>query len=91
MHIFTKFTNLRYLNSGPSLIWYSEVSFGISPPNVFTSTLLELYIRLKSFTDCLYLLDGRFNQLQIFHVKIPCIRSSRVTVINQVHYFDNII
>ncbi|CAF5159199.1 unnamed protein product, partial [Rotaria magnacalcarata] len=35
------------------------------------------------FNDCLYLLDGRFNQLRILHINIAWIRrSSRVTINN---------
>ena len=39
-------------------------------PTIFSSTLLELHIKLVKFHDCLYLLDGRFNQLRKFHVDI---------------------
>ncbi|CAF1509746.1 unnamed protein product [Rotaria magnacalcarata] len=33
------------------------------PPTISSSTLLELHVILETFTDCLYLLDGRFNSL----------------------------
>ena len=32
--------------------------------NFRSSTLLYMKIRTQSFVDCLYLLDGRFNQLR---------------------------
>jgi hypothetical protein len=32
-------------------------------PNFHSSTLLKLTISVQCFYDCLYLLDGRFNQL----------------------------
>jgi hypothetical protein len=32
--------------------------------NFRSSTLLNLKINIQSFEDCLYLLDGRFNQLR---------------------------
>jgi hypothetical protein len=86
-HIFNTFTNLRILNIGPSLIWYQYLSFKISPPTVISSTLLELYVCLSGFSDCLYLLDGRFNQLRTFHVNIDFITSSRLVINNMVNNF----
>ncbi|CAF3806548.1 unnamed protein product [Rotaria sp. Silwood1] len=69
-HIFIVFTNLQYLNFHPFSIYFPRLSFDISSPIVFCSTLLELYVNVECFTDCLYLLDGRFNQLQTLHVNI---------------------
>ncbi|CAF0883101.1 unnamed protein product [Rotaria sordida] len=39
-------------------------------PNVRSSTLLKLIINVHSFDDCLYLLDGRFDQLHTLHVDL---------------------
>ncbi|CAF0992612.1 unnamed protein product [Adineta steineri] len=69
-HIFNTFTNLQVLNVGPLSIWNQYLSFRISPPTVISSTLLELYVGLVDFSDCLYLLDGRFSQLHTFHVNM---------------------
>ncbi|CAF2208551.1 unnamed protein product [Rotaria magnacalcarata] len=44
--------------------------------DIKSSTLLELHICLKRFSDCLYLLDGRFNKLHTLHVDIDTIISS---------------
>ncbi|CAF2774806.1 unnamed protein product [Rotaria sp. Silwood2] len=71
-HIFNMFTNLQYLNYYPSFLCYQRVSFRSSPPTVFSSTLLELRVKVLYVADCLYLLDGRFNQLQTFYVYIEC-------------------
>jgi hypothetical protein len=68
--IFTMFSNLQYLNFGPSSSAYHRLSFGFSHSIVFSSTLLELHIIVDSYEDCLYLLDGRFNQLHTFYVTI---------------------
>jgi hypothetical protein len=87
IHIFTTFPNLRLLNYCPSLIWYQYLSFHKSPPTVISSTLLELYVCLTSFQDCLYFLDGRFNQLRTFHVHIDSIHPSRVLIDNKVDYY----
>jgi hypothetical protein len=62
------------------------LTFNISSSTVFSSNLLELHINLEHFTDCLYLLDGRFNQLCTLYVNISVIILSHV-VINQVNYF----
>ena len=71
---------------GWSLAQFHQISFDISPPSVFSSTLLELHVSLSSFTDCLYLLDGRFNRLHTFHVRIPQIAASTLTIKNEVNY-----
>ncbi|CAF1650921.1 unnamed protein product [Rotaria magnacalcarata] len=77
-HIFNTFTNLRILNIGPSSIWNQYLSFDISRPTVISSTLLELYVGLTRFSDCLYLLDGRFDRLHTFHANIKLINSHLV-------------
>ncbi|CAF1460558.1 unnamed protein product [Rotaria sordida] len=46
------------------------------------STLLELHVSVTNFSDCLYLLDGRFNQLHTFYVNIAYTRFSRLTINN---------
>ncbi|CAF4101490.1 unnamed protein product, partial [Rotaria sordida] len=43
-------------------------------PNICSSTLLQLNIKVQCFNDCLYLLDGRFNQLHTFYVDLVQIR-----------------
>jgi len=78
--IFTMFTNLKYLNFGPSSLFLQRLLFSTSPSTIFSSTLLELHVCLFSFNDCLYLLDGRFDQLRVFYVHISWIEfSSRLT------------
>ncbi|CAF2703492.1 unnamed protein product [Rotaria sp. Silwood2] len=39
-------------------------------PNIRSSTLLKLIINVHSFDDCLYLLDGRFDQLHTLRVDL---------------------
>ncbi|CAF1178363.1 unnamed protein product [Rotaria sordida] len=82
-HIFNMFTNLKYLNFDPFFLCYQRISFS-SPPTVFSSTLLELYVKVMCVKDCLYLLDGRFNQLRTFCVDIGLLFPSRsVLIINK--------
>ncbi|CAF1196216.1 unnamed protein product [Adineta steineri] len=71
--IFIQYPNLQYLNFGPSSTLYRHLSFSNSSPICISSNLLELHVSLSNFTDCLYILDGRFNQLRIFHVNISSI------------------
>ncbi len=85
--ILTMFYNLKYFYFGPSFHSSQRLSFGNSPPNIFSSTLLELYVSLNDLTDCLYLLDGRFNQLHTLHVHISDNNSMDVKINNKVNYF----
>jgi len=87
--ILSMFTNLQCLNFGPSLSHCQELSFDISRSTIFASTLLELHINLGGILDCLYLLDGHFNQLHTLHVNICSIDSSNwLSMYNKVNYFD---
>ncbi|CAF1225193.1 unnamed protein product [Adineta steineri] len=52
--------------------------------NIRSSTLSKLIIRVESINDCLYLLDGRYNQLHTFHVDILGIAFQNRTI-NQDH------
>jgi hypothetical protein len=86
-HIFNMFTNLQYLNFDPFFLCYQRISFGSSPSTVFSSTLLELRVKVMYVQDCLYLLDGRFNQLQTFCVDIGISSSRSVLIINKVCFY----
>ncbi|CAF1560509.1 unnamed protein product [Rotaria sp. Silwood1] len=83
-HIFCMFTNLQYLNFNPSLNLHQTISMEISRLSFFSSTLLELHINVGCFLDCLYLLDGHFNQLHTFHVNIyDIVLSNRLSMYNK--------
>lgn len=71
-HIFNIFTNLQNLNIDPLFLCYERISFRYSPPTVFSSTLLELRVKVKFINDCLYLLDDCFHQLRTLYVDIQC-------------------
>ncbi|CAF3155442.1 unnamed protein product [Rotaria sp. Silwood2] len=49
------------------------LSFHDEIPMFSSSLLRELHINVSSLTECLYLLDGRLNQLHIFNVNIEII------------------
>ena len=64
------FTNLKYLNFGRSSIRDEGLYFCMTRPTVISSNLLELHVCLHTFCDCLYLLDGHFNQLRTLYVDV---------------------
>ncbi|CAF3375804.1 unnamed protein product, partial [Rotaria sp. Silwood2] len=49
-------------------------------PTIISLNLLELHICVNYFSDLLYLLDGRFNQLHTLYVNIYRIKYSRSTI-----------
>ena len=85
--IFDVLTNLRCLIFDSPLTYKcnQRFSFRNQPSTFFSSTLLELHVSVTSFVDCLYLLDGRFNQLRTFHIKMLDIILTR-TIDNQVGF-----
>ncbi|CAF3123260.1 unnamed protein product [Rotaria sp. Silwood2] len=71
-YIFTVFINLIHLTFYESS-YKNRLSlyFAEPPSRTFrSSTLLKLNVRIQSFDDCLYLLDGRFNQLHTLYVDL---------------------
>ncbi len=86
-HIFNVFNNLQCLYFGLSLSCRQELSF-IVPQRVISTNLLKLFVCLQTFDDCLYLLDGRFNQLHTFQANISFIFSSRLSKEDEVGLFS---
>lgn len=89
VHIITQFTNLRCLNYAPNSTCCQQLSFVISRPSFTSSNLLELYVNVHAFQDCLALLDGRFNQLRTLHVNIDAAISSHGRHDKQVCYLKS--
>ncbi|CAF4449238.1 unnamed protein product, partial [Rotaria sp. Silwood2] len=89
-HVFTLFTNLQYLSFGSSSICPQRISFDMSSRIFMSSTLLELHVNVLHFSDCLYLLDGRFNQLRILHVNIGWIHHSSSPTIDNTENLPNL-
>jgi hypothetical protein len=86
-NIFDTFINLQYFKFDSLLFYDQRMSIIYSPRVVFSSVLLELHVKVDSFDDCLYLLDGRFNQLRTLYVNILC-AFSRPGIKNNQVYFD---
>ncbi|CAF4433860.1 unnamed protein product [Rotaria magnacalcarata] len=89
-HIFTTFTNLQYFNFGPSLFCHQRLSFFTSPLTIISTNLLKLHVHLENFYDCLYLFDGRFNQLHTLFVNISFISALPLRINNKLNYYDDI-
>ena len=84
--IFNTFNNLRCLYFGLSSRYHQRLSFCTGLQHVISTNLLKLHVSLDSLTDCLRLLDGRFNQLHTLYVNICSIVSSHLTNSNEVDY-----
>ncbi len=71
-YILTVFTSLNYVTFYESSYKNRVPLFFADPPlpSFRSSTLLKLNIRVQTFDDCLYLLDGRFNQLHTLCVDL---------------------
>ncbi|CAF3937137.1 unnamed protein product, partial [Rotaria sp. Silwood1] len=92
-HILTMFNNLICLKFHPYADIYvvreERLSFSLSePPTFFSSSLMELHINVEDFTDCLYLLDGRFKQLHTFYVDVHWFPPPSPVIINKVGYLN---
>jgi hypothetical protein len=92
-HVLNMFTNLICLKFHP----YDDIYVGRigrlsfksrEPTTLFSSSLMELHIEVADFTDCLYLLDGRFKQLRRFYVNVHLFMPPSPAIINKVCYLN---
>ncbi|CAM4837432.1 unnamed protein product [Rotaria magnacalcarata] len=81
LNVFTRLTALvSYESSYKNLV---RLNFNETLLVTFrSSTLLKLYIRVQCFEDCLYLLDGRFDQLHTLYIDLSHIHRPE-EIINQ--------
>ncbi len=92
-HILTFFKNLKSLSviePSARLYYpgYPGLSLGDLPSTTFSSSILTyLYINVKTFDDCLYLLDGRLRKLRILYVTVYSIDKSSGIVHNVVSFY----
>ncbi|CAF4778917.1 unnamed protein product, partial [Rotaria sp. Silwood2] len=89
-NIFSIFTNLQELKFDSNSIYPRYLSFDISPRIFISSTLLKLHVNVTHFYDLIYLLDGRFNQLQLLHVTTFSIQRSSLRTINNMENLPNL-
>ncbi|CAF3323804.1 unnamed protein product, partial [Rotaria sp. Silwood2] len=82
--------NIRYLNYYPIIESNLQpLSFYDIAPTFFSSTLMELKIKVCILDDVLYLLDSRLPQLCTLYVNVVCVPLAS-TVINQKELLPNI-
>lgn len=88
VNILIVFKNIRCLKFYPSKSnGCCCISFANQYPRFSSSTLFELHLTVYSLDDCLLLLDGRFNQLGIFHLSTLYIFPLESTSMNKVKNF----
>ena len=83
-YIFKIFAQIQCLHFYPYVPKTCPYVLFPDQPSMFSSTLVEIHISTYSFEDCLYLLDGRFNQLRILVVNTVYISSLEKTLIGTV-------
>jgi hypothetical protein len=64
------FSNLKSLDFNPYKVYHQIISMSRIPFSVYSSTLRELSVQVRSIDDCLSILDGRFAQLRVLNVKM---------------------
>ena len=79
-----KLRHFKFYTSVP--IGSGYISFGIQSPMFSSLTLVELHMTVHRFDECLFLLDGRLNQLRILFVTTFHILPLQRTIINKVNY-----
>ncbi|CAF1373781.1 unnamed protein product [Adineta ricciae] len=71
------FSNLKSLDLNPFKVYHQITTMSKTHLSVYSSTLRESSIQLRWIDDCLYILDGRFDQLCVFNVKVMYSSRSR--------------
>ncbi|CAF3286177.1 unnamed protein product [Rotaria socialis] len=90
-HILIFFKNLKNLSIiQPSVLtYYPGLSLCDLPSTTFSSSILtHLYINVKTFDDCVYLLDGRLRKLTTLYVNVYAIDKSSGIVQNTDKLFN---
>jgi hypothetical protein len=81
-----KLRHLKFYTSVPTGAGY--ISFGMQSSMFSCSTLVELHMNVYRFDDCLFLLDGRLNQLRTLFVTTFHILPLKRTIINKVNCYE---
>jgi hypothetical protein len=82
----------KRLNQFDFCQWYGRATYctvDLSSTNFKCSTLTVLKIYVKTFDDCLYLLDGRFIYLSALTIQIRAIEETSGTIDNTVSIIIN--
>ncbi|CAF1348858.1 unnamed protein product [Rotaria sordida] len=66
-NILLMFINLSYLKFETCSVYSPRISYnGVAQQHISSSNLLKLIINVKTFNDCLHLLDGCLENLKKF-------------------------
>ncbi|CAF2802925.1 unnamed protein product [Rotaria sp. Silwood2] len=76
-YVLAMFPNLYRLSFETS-IYCEYMSLDHLAQTICYSNLLQLYVTLQYFEDCLHLLDGHFNQLHTLYINLSTIHSDQV-------------
>ncbi len=71
----------------PSSSYSNVLSLSMTPETDISSTLLELHVTVSDMVECLYILDGRFDQLRIFYVTCYSVLHCYLNSEHKVGYF----
>ena len=84
-NLFRMMNNLIHLTfDDASYKYIVRLMIDVPSSKFSSSTLLTLKIKAQSFNDCLYILDGRFNNLQSLYIDLMNIYPSSIQIENQV-------
>ena len=81
--LFSVCQRLTHLNINAKYYRNQQCAFPLA--NCSSSILIELHANVRTLDDCLRLLDGRFNQMKSFIVKIKSIGGSSNNIDNTVN------
>jgi hypothetical protein len=87
--VFNNLTHLRFYDG--SYKNNVRLLIDIPSPSFSSSSLLELNIKVQSIDVCLYILDGRFEQLRTLYIELANICTSSEGIENQVRFTRKLI
>ena len=86
-HVFTVFINLTHLTFYDAAYQNNaRLSFDVRFPTFSSSSLLVLKIKVQTFDVCLYILDGRFEQLHTLDIELANLFPPLEDIENQVRF-----
>ena len=87
-NILMMFTNVHHLKFYQNLDYFIPSVLFPNQSSLFSSTLQELHINVYFFDDCVFLLDGRLNQLCNLFINVFHILPLRSTIDDKVVSFE---
>jgi hypothetical protein len=87
LNIYIKFTNLTHFHVDLDDKYLAPLEAQITLPSTpYLSNIVYLNIKVKTFHDCLWLVDGHLSQLHTFIVYVQYIYKTSRTINNTVRY-----